>query len=140
MAGASITYKNLHEVIQGFHVLPRYVSSDVQDALQPVEEDLKTALAIYPAERPGQRYVRSGDLGRGWTEAKPQFVVKASGAIDMRLTNPVSYTDLVMGDEQAWMHKGRWTTAEVVLTEFEGDITRGVEDGVLRALRRASLL
>lgn len=139
MAGTSITYKNLQEVIDGFQALPRYVGADVRDSLTPVIDDLKQALAIYPAERPGQRYVRTGDLGRGWTEAKPQFVLKAGGAIDMRLTNPVDYTDLVQGERQAWMHAGRWQTAEVVLTEFADDITRGVEDGVLQALRKARL-
>jgi hypothetical protein len=139
MAGASITYKNLQEIIDGFQALPRYVGADVRDSLTPVIGDLKQALAIYPAERPGQRYQRTGALGRGWVEAKPQFIIKAAGAIDMRLSNPVSYTDLVQGERQAWMHAGRWTTAEVILTEFADDITRGVEDGVMQALRQAKL-
>jgi len=140
MPGTSITYSDIQVVIGSLNALPQYVASDVRDSLAPVIDDLKMHLAIYPATRPGQRYVRTGTLGRGWTEARPQFIIRAGGAIDMRLENKVDYAGWVMGEEQTWPFVGRWTKAAQVLTEFEDDITRAVEDGVLHAARRAKLL
>jgi hypothetical protein len=139
MAGASITQKGLDEILRGLNALPQYVGDDVRDSLKPVVDDMKDRLAIYPAQRAGQRYVRSGDLGRGWVNAQPQFVVRGGGGVDMRLENRVDYAGWVQGEAQAWMHAGRWQTAASVLTAFEDDLTNAVEDGAVRALRRARL-
>jgi hypothetical protein len=136
---AAVTYRGIDEIIRGFGVLPREVAVTVRRALDPVWRDMKGALASYPAERPGQRYKRTGNLGRGWTEARPAYVVKADGGIDARITNPVSYTDQVQGDAQMIWFKGRWTLASTIVTEFEGDITIAVERGCVAAIRAAGL-
>lgn len=143
---AAVTYKGIDEVIRGFNVLPREVAGGVRHELDPIWRDLKRALASYPAERPGQRYRRTGALGRGWTNATPQYIVSGGGgtiagdgSISGRLTNAVDYTDFVQGDVQTISFKGRWTLASTILTEFAGDITVAIERGTIQAIRKAGL-
>lgn len=65
----------------------------------------------YPAERPGQRYRRTYRLRDGWGARPTQ-----GGAT---IFNRQPYTGFVVGDwqggGQAWMHRGRWWTAEAIL-------------------------
>ncbi len=65
----------------------------------------------YPPERPGQKYKRTGLLRRSW-HADPT----PDGA---RIYNDRPGVVFVIGDwmggGQAWMHIGRWWTAEGVL-------------------------
>jgi hypothetical protein len=129
----------LDQIIRGFGVLPQTVGDSVKDALGPVWKDLARQLAIYPGELPNQRYVRTGDLGRGWTEAAPVYIVTAGGGVDARLENPVSYADQVQGDDQQTIFSGRWTLAATVLTEYEQDIYIAVEDGARQGIQRAGL-
>jgi len=67
------------------------------------------AMEGYPAERPGQRYVRTGNLGASWQvhrmEAGYQIVNNAR-------RKGILYTGYVVGNAygtgQAWMHEQRW--------------------------------
>ncbi len=78
-------------------------------------------------ERPGQRYVRSGDLGRGWTDAVPVVDVRGD-AIDGRLENDVSYAPWVQGaEDQTAVFAGRWRTDDQVADAWEDRIAARVE-------------
>lgn len=61
----------------------------------------------YVPERPGQTYVRTGDLGAGHTLSHP-FIASA------RFQNLMDYDHWVVGNTegggQAWMHRNRWWT------------------------------
>jgi hypothetical protein len=58
-------------------------------------------LRLYPPERPGQRYVRTGRLGQGWRGS-------AAGQV-VTLENPVDYAGAVYGDStQRAAFVGRW--------------------------------
>jgi hypothetical protein len=141
MAGeASIVVSGLDQIIAGFRALPSQVNSDVRNRLTPVLRDMKGRLAIYPPERIHQKYRRTGNLGRGWTNAQERYVVRSGGGIDLTLQNNVDYVDQVQGDDQSVYFIGRWETASAVLTSYEGDITIAVEDGCLDAMRRMGLL
>lgn len=58
----------------------------------------------YPPHNPGQRYIRTGALGRSW-----QAGATDSGA---KIVNNRPYASYVVGTGQragqAWMHVGRW--------------------------------
>lgn len=136
----SIEYKGLDEIIRGLDRLPSEVGPSVREELDPLWRDIAGQLADYPAPPPGSKYNRSGDLGAGWMSTKPEYIVRASGAIDARFANHVSYADYVQGDDQASVHQGRWVLAATVLTAFEQDITLAVEHGVYRAAQRVGLM
>lgn len=64
----------------------------------------------YPPERPGQRYRRTGALGRNWD-------IRINPA-SITIYNRMAYAGYVVGDGkgkgQAWMHRGRWWLARDV--------------------------
>lgn len=95
------------------------------------------AARTYPAERPGQTYVRSGDLGDAWartTSADPT-------AITIDIVNPTSYGPWVYGDsDQAFMHVGRWPTVSALTTDSEAAVVAVIEDGIDDWLTRAGVV
>ena len=71
----------------------------------------------YPAKRPGQKYVRTGNLANRWA------VEEGAGSWFVRNTAP--YADEVVGDRQSEYFKGRWWTARDVVdqeTPFLADV------------------
>ena len=75
----------------------------VIDTTPPLSELGDAALPIlrqYPPERPGQKYVRTGRLGRGWA-------ARAGGSV-VQLENPVEYAGAVYGPDQRAAFAGRW--------------------------------
>lgn len=83
------------------------------------------ALARYPSPPSGSTYVRTGTLGRAWTQqgAGLRYVVG----------NNVRYATYVQGPEQAWMHRGRWLTAEQAAEEVIEPLTRDIAAAVAGA-------
>lgn len=80
----------------------------------------------YPAERRGQRYQRSGDLGAGWerqTQADPR-------AIEIDVFNRVAYAPYVQGEDQAAAFAGRWRPTNVLAADVEERINDLFEAGV----------
>lgn len=130
----------IEQIIRAFDTLPQTVGDSVKDALGPVWKDLARQLAIYPGELPNQTYRRTGNLGRGWTEATPIYIVTAGGGIDARLENAVSYADQVQGEGQMTIFSGRWTLAATVLMEYEQDIVVAIEAGTRAGIARAGLV
>lgn len=60
----------------------------------------------YPPKRPGQRYVRTMNLKHSFAARRIQ---SSQWAIENRATAKGRlYASYVIGDNQAWMHKGRW--------------------------------
>lgn len=91
---------------------------------------LVPALSAYPSAPAGSRYQRTGRLGRGWQRATP-----LNGGTGFQLINPTEYAGLVQGTNQAWMHKGRWKTAEQIAHELLEDILAAYEDAVKEAIQ-----
>jgi hypothetical protein len=135
----SITYAGLDEIIRSLDRLPSEVGPSIREELGPLWKEIAGKLADYPSPPPGSTYDRTGALGEGWLRAQPQYIVRATGGIDARLSNDVPYTDYVQGDDQAPIHQGRWVLAATVLTEYEQDITLAAEQGVMAAFRRVGL-
>ena len=65
----------------------------------------------YPAERPGQKYVRTYNLRKGWG-------IRINNA-SINIHNTMGYSGYVVGDSrggrQAWMHAGRWWLAREIV-------------------------
>ena len=86
---------------------------------------LAARLAVYPSPPSGSTYRRTGTLGRAWTQqgAGLRYVVG----------NNVRYATYVQGPEQAWMHRGRWLTAEQAAEEVIEPLTRDIAAAVAGA-------
>ena len=68
-------------------------------------------------------------MKRGWQRATP--LDQGRG---FQLVNPVAHAGIVQGDDQAWMHKGRWKTASTIAHEHEEEILalyEGAIEGLL---------
>lgn len=104
--------------------------------IDTVMDEIAADAADYPSELPGQRYIRTGDLGRGWTDSAPMFQGDADSLLSV-LTNPVSYGPNVMGvDDQAKIHQGRWRTNEQIMDAWEARVTAAVERALDKVLPR----
>ena len=66
----------------------------------------------YPPPPSGSTYERTGEFGSSWDTAE----LRPS---EVEFLNLAPYADLVAGEEQAWMHRGRWWVA---IKRIEEDI------------------
>lgn len=135
MIGAQVSIRNLDEIRKQFADAPRRI----EEALTTVSAEQLAAmaqqLALYPGTRPGQRYRRTGRLGRGW-EAKPVFRVGGSG-VSAVLRNAVRYAPYVqVAGQQSWFHAGRWiNTTDAVQLSFEQDNAVALERAAARVAK-----
>lgn len=95
---------------------------------QWAERTVKTLRAQrYPARRPGQKYVRTGKLGSSWyTEKRGN---------DVAIVNKAShrgqaYPEFVVGEKQAWMHKGRWWRAKDVIEKTSPTVDQTIDRAI----------
>lgn len=111
--------------------MPDIVDGDVADWSRDMARLLKGT--PYPSKRPGQNYVRTGQLANRWRVSRQK---SASYNIlnDARGRRGRLYAGYVVGSggDQAWMHAGRWWIARDVINGFSGDLTR-------RMVRRINL-
>ena len=72
----------------------------------------------YPSSPSGSTYRRTGKLGRGWKAGQRG-----------RIFNGVSYSELVVGENQAKVHRGRWWKGrKVVETEHLPKLVDKIEE------------
>jgi len=83
-------------------------------------------LARYPSPPSGSTYRRTGTLGREWATTNT-FLRHIIG-------NNVRYATYVQGPEQAWMHRGRWRTADEVAQASVPAIAVDIAEVVARQL------
>ena len=76
----------------------KVLKEEWRSLLVPLKRELRT----YPAEIPGQKYKRTGNLKRNWQYA----VLSAKSA---EVSNMASYAGWVQGVGQAEVHQGRWS-------------------------------
>ncbi len=103
----------------------------------PLEDVAKAALPIlriYPPELPGQKYVRTEDLKRGWQYGAP--MASANGKV-IHLFNPVDYAPPVYSDmNQAPIHQNRWKTVSELRDQIRPDIITAFQAWVKGVLGR----
>lgn len=96
------------------------------------EERVRARLKTYPPARSGQRYRRTGRLGAGWSVTTR---LTGNGAT-LSAANDVEYAKWVQNKPtQAWMHKGRWDTAQDILASEETAIKTGIGRRANEALK-----
>jgi len=112
--------------------LPEIGRGNVWQALLRIARKLR----IYPAKRPGQKYVRTFRLKRNWR------VVKA-GAQGYMILNRTPYTHYVVGyargHGQAWMHVDRWTTFRDQVEEGMERLPKTIDENIQRVAKSEGL-
>ena len=97
-----------------------------REVLEPVVKDFaKVARRTlkstkYPPKRPVQRYRRTGRLGNSWATQK-------RGTALWTVVNKQQYASFVVGNNQAWMHKGRWWKAGQVVREISPSLRQRLQ-------------
>lgn len=119
-----VIIRGAHEVIASLDA-PR-VSGAVDVTLQRWSRRLVQDLARYPSPPSGSTYRRTGTLGRAWN-TESTYLRHVIG-------NNVRYATYVQGPEQAWMHRGRWLTAEEAVTGHLPEIAQDIAEDVARVL------
>lgn len=127
-----ITIPGLDALIDGLHHWPDIVRPELEQASSAALLSLVGPLATYPAPPSGSRYRRTGQLGREWTAAQPQFAPQSSG-FEASLTNRRPGGPFVQGDVQAKIHQGRWRTVDEVLAANEQAINSYFDAALQRA-------
>lgn len=106
------------------------IKGDVSSLL----DDIAADAADYPPELPNQRYVRTGDLGRGWTDSEPMMQGDATSLLAV-LTNSVSYGPEVQGvEDQKKIFAGRWRNTDQIATAWEDRAATRIEAAMGRLI------
>lgn len=79
----------------------------------------------YPAKRPLQTYVRTGNLANKWA-------VENQGLGKWAIVNRTDYGGFVVGEKQAFMHLGRWWIARDVIQEEIPNLTKDLSQEIER--------
>lgn len=113
--------------------------SDLKPALR--DATMKSVLYVhgtippYPPPRPGQRYRRTGNLGRRFTTAVKELFNAIAGVIG----NSAAYAPWVISSEhvsglsagpQAWFHKDRWYVLQEVVEKARPQIIKFYEQAI----------
>lgn len=118
------------------HRMNRALAAETRAApMQRLKERLIKRLSTYPSPPAASTYVRTGELGRGWTEEGVS--VDASGTnqyadqVSVEMHNPVAYAPWVQDSQrQAYMHRDRWETTQKALDAETGPFMRDLSDSV----------
>lgn len=84
--------------------LPAYLNSPFVEWAEATLHNNLWGMKNYAAPRPGSSYERTGDLGMSWD-------VWPMGESQVLFENWHQAAELVVGENQAWMHEGRWWRA-----------------------------
>lgn len=117
----NITITGLNETFTGLRQLDN-LHLETSESVNRVAQIIKAEMSNYPPERPGQRYKRTGNLGRSWDVS---FTARSMDGIEQSIFTELDYSPYVEkapGDgepDQAWMHVGRWQTDAQVAADSE---------------------
>ena len=123
-------------VIEGIDkLMAKLGSAAANDVLRPPMQRavyrLQAGMAVYPQQRLGSRYIRTGTLGRRWTTK----VEQSENGLTGKIGNNTSYGPFVQSQMfQAAVHKGRWQTDEMVLKREQDAIVNDFERAIQREL------
>lgn len=115
MAGINLEFgiENAQEVAASLALLenlPEYLRNDILGWASWTLRSRLQGTMQYPPPPSGSTYHRTGQLGSRWT-------IREAGSGMYAFENPTPYAGYVVGDEQAWMHRGRWWKASERIEE-----------------------
>lgn len=125
--GVEISTAGLEEAIGQLQDLPHDLRNALADRADEIVEDLRAALATYPEEREGQRYVRTYTLQSGWEDTFVQVTYTSDG-LTLSLINPVDYTGDVQVEPQKAFFVGRWPSTDTIAAQQEPLVAGKVEN------------
>jgi hypothetical protein len=135
MTQLSITVKNAELVRKGLQDLAAEIPKIGRLQIYRTSQSIVRRMKMYPPERPGQTYVRTGILGGGWGIR--------SNTNGYTVYNETPYTKWVVGNayglEQAWMHQGRWNLQRDVVDEEVQKLPDEIEKEISMVARRVGL-
>jgi hypothetical protein len=121
-------------VRQGLEDLQKEIPDIGRRRMRTILERAKRIMEAYPQERPGQRYLRTGRLFRGWQ------LKKLPSNKGYSLGNSVDYAHYVVGDaygtSQAWMHTDRWPNFRDVTEKELEALPKEIEQEIVLVARR----
>lgn len=113
----------------------RRLASDLSKEVDPIvrewtqEERARFKRTPYPPKPPRSKYVRTGRLANS-------FAVRKESLARYIIENRAPYSSYVIGDNrgenQAWMHRGRWWLMRPMLEEHAPDLTRRISNYLRR--------
>ena len=88
-------------------VANRELRTTMKESLNVIQEKVPP----YPSRPPTSKYVRTGTLGRSLGSGGEPDIKRIIGSSTMltgEFGTRLKYAPYVVGENQAWMHKGRW--------------------------------
>ena len=109
---------------------PKDMERHIANALDGSADLIRADIKRYPAPPPQSTYVRTGTLGASWTKRIYRDALRAV------IGSNIKYAPYVQdADRQAWMHRGRWHTAQSVARDRAQDVRRFIEQSLARWAR-----
>nr|NIV28452.1 hypothetical protein [Anaerolineae bacterium] len=106
---------------------PKTMEKHLSVALDGAADLIRADIKKYPAPPAGSSYQRTGTLGRSWAKKVNRSALRAV------IGSNVAYAPYVQDqDRQAWMHKGRWQTAQGVARDQARNVQRFIERALAR--------
>jgi len=140
MTQLSIQINNADIVRRGMQDLSAEIPKVGRLQIYRTSQEIVRQMKIYPAERIGQLYRRTGRLGGGW------MIVSNTNGYTIR--NDTPYTKYVVGNayglEQAWMHIStdqgkRWNVFRDVQEDEIKKLPPEIENEITMVARRLGL-
>ena len=132
----SIDIPNLEPLLDALARYPELAEPIIHRTTDQALMGLIPDLAHYPPELPGQKYIRTNDLGEGWKDAQPQWQAIPSG-FEGSIDNPVAYGPDVQGHlTQAKIHHNRWQTDQQIVDKHALE-TEAIYDKALQDIADA---
>ena len=140
MTQLSIQINNADIVRRGLQDLSAEIPKIGRLQIYQTSQAIVRRMKIYPPERIGQLYRRTGKLGGGW------MIIPNTNGYTTR--NDTPYTKYVVGNayglEQAWMHIStdqgkRWNLLRDVQEEEVEKLPKAIEEEITMVTRRVGL-
>lgn len=125
-AGVEFIIENLESVLESLRKLenlPEYLADELDSWASEVLRDRLSGMGNYPSSR--GNYDRTGALGGGWSALRTSPGVYS-------FQNSTDYAGYVVGDDQAWMHRGHWWKASERIDEQFAVLAKKLEDALAR--------
>lgn len=133
MAGQPLTiqFRGLDKLQAAYRKRAGNIKPELTRSMQKAVNYVWGQMGEYPPTRPGQKYVRTGQLGRSiYGEVRP-----LSGMPMGVLGTNLKYAKWVIDEKnQAWMHRGRWWTMQGKINDNHDAILEFFSQGFRNAL------
>lgn len=130
----SVEVKGLQPLLAALAHWPDIVQPILEETASAALLSLIPSLADYPSPPDGSTYTRTGDLGRLWTIARPEFAPASSG-FEASLGNARPGGIFVQGELQAKVHQNRWSTVEQIVLAHQAEIEAYFERALERVVK-----